>query len=48
LDEIVHFFTEYKKLEHKSVKVEGWASKQEALKTIEASHEDWKRRQNKQ
>jgi inorganic pyrophosphatase len=47
LDEIIHFFTEYKRLERKIVKVDGWGSKQEALKAIKEGHDDWNRREDK-
>ncbi|HEX8075266.1 MAG TPA: inorganic diphosphatase [Thermoleophilaceae bacterium] len=36
-DEITHFFSVYKDLEQKKVKVDGWYSRQDALKEIEAS-----------
>jgi inorganic pyrophosphatase len=47
LDEIIHFFTEYKRLERKIVKVDGWGTKQEALKAIKEGHDDWKNREDK-
>ena len=34
-DEIAHFFSVYKDLEQKKVKVDGWHSREEALKEIE-------------
>ena len=36
-DEIAHFFSVYKDLEQKKVKVDGWHSRDEALEEIEAS-----------
>src|SRR4051794_1950953 len=36
-DEITHFFSVYKDLEQKKVKVDGWYSREEALKEIEAA-----------
>jgi inorganic pyrophosphatase len=36
-DEIAHFFSIYKDLEQKAVKVDGWYSREEALEEIEAS-----------
>ena len=33
--EITHFFSIYKQLEDKQVEVEGWRSREEALKVIE-------------
>src|SRR3954454_9147802 len=36
-DEIEHFFSVYKDLEQKAVKVRGWFSREDALKEIEAS-----------
>jgi inorganic pyrophosphatase len=36
-DEIAHFFSIYKDLEQKTVKVKGWFSREEALKEIDAS-----------
>ncbi|MFN2617885.1 MAG: inorganic diphosphatase [Thermoleophilaceae bacterium] len=38
-DEIAHFFSIYKDLEQKAVKVDGWYSREEAIKEIEASRE---------
>jgi inorganic pyrophosphatase len=38
-NEIAHFFTVYKQLEHKEVTVDGWHSKEAALEEIEASRE---------
>ena len=36
-DEIAHFFSVYKDLEQKKVKVDGWYSRQEAIDEIEAA-----------
>jgi inorganic pyrophosphatase len=36
-DEIAHFFSVYKDLEQKAVTVDGWYSREDALKEIEAS-----------
>ena len=36
-NEIAHFFTVYKQLENKKVEVEGWFSREDAVKEIEAS-----------
>ena len=36
-DEIAHFFSIYKDLEQKAVKVDGWYSREEAFEEIEAS-----------
>ena len=38
-NEIAHFFTVYKQLEHKKVEVDGWYSCEDALKVIDASRE---------
>ena len=38
LDEIEHFFTIYKDLEQKKVRVEGWKSLDSAIKVIEQAH----------
>jgi inorganic pyrophosphatase len=38
-DEIAHFFSIYKDLERKKVKVDGWYSREDAVKEIEASRE---------
>ena len=38
-DEIAHFFSIYKDLEQKKVKVDGWYSREEAIKEIAASRE---------
>lgn len=37
LKEIVHFFTEYKRLENKKVKVKGWINRTEAYEVIKDS-----------
>jgi inorganic pyrophosphatase len=37
--EIAHFFSVYKDLEQKKVKVDGWYSREDALKEIEAARE---------
>lgn len=36
--EIIHFFSEYKKLENKEVKVDGWYDKEAAWQEIKKSH----------
>ena len=41
-DEIAHFFSIYKDLEQKEVKVDGWYSREDAIKEIEASRERYK------
>ena len=38
-DEITHFFSVYKDLEQKKVKVDGWYSREDALEEIEAARE---------
>jgi inorganic pyrophosphatase len=38
-DEIAHFFSIYKDLERKKVRVDGWYSREEAIKEIKASRE---------
>ena len=38
-DEIEHFFSVYKDLEQKSVRVEGWFSREDAMEEIEAARE---------
>lgn len=43
LDEIAHFFTEYKRLERKTTEVLGWENASEALKAIEYSMELYKK-----
>ena len=37
--EIVHFFEQYKTLEKKAVKIEGWGTKEEALQIIRDAHQ---------
>jgi inorganic pyrophosphatase len=41
-NEIAHFFTVYKQLEHKKVEVDGWYPCEDALKVIEDSRERFK------
>ena len=41
-DEIAHFFSIYKDLEQKAVKVDGWYSREEAIEEIAASRERFK------
>jgi len=41
LKEIVHFFEQYKVLEGKMVKVEGWADKNEALQMLKQEHDKY-------
>jgi inorganic pyrophosphatase len=41
-NEIAHFFTVYKQLENKHVEVEGWFSREDAIKEIEASRERYR------
>jgi inorganic pyrophosphatase len=43
-DEIAHFFSVYKDLEQKQVKVDGWYPREEALQEIEHSRERERRR----
>jgi inorganic pyrophosphatase len=38
-NEIAHFFTVYKQLENKKVEVDGWYSREDAIKEIEASRQ---------
>jgi inorganic pyrophosphatase len=40
-DEISHFFAVYKTLEDKTVKVDGWYPKEDALKVIEEARKRW-------
>ena len=42
-DEIAHFFSIYKDLEQKAVKVRGWFSREDAIEEIEASRERFRR-----
>ena len=46
-DEIAHFFSVYKDLEQKKVTVDGWYSREEALKEIDASRERCKEHKSK-
>ena len=41
-NEIAHFFSVYKDLEQKAVKVRGWFSREDAIQEIEASRERFK------
>jgi inorganic pyrophosphatase len=41
-DEIAHFFSIYKDLEQKAVKVDGWYSREDAIEEIEASRQRFK------
>ncbi len=41
-DEIAHFFSVYKDLEQKAVKVRGWFSREDAIEEIKASRERWR------
>ena len=43
-DEIRHFFSIYKDLEQKAVKVDGWYSREDAIEEIHASRERFKER----
>jgi inorganic pyrophosphatase len=43
-DEIEHFFSVYKDLEQKSVRVEGWFSREAALEEIEEARGRWRER----
>jgi inorganic pyrophosphatase len=43
-DEISHFFAVYKTLEQKDVEVDGWYSREDALKVIEEAQQRWKER----
>jgi len=43
LKEIEHFFSIYKKLEHKDVEVDGWREIDETLKTIKESKDRYKK-----
>jgi inorganic pyrophosphatase len=38
-DEIAHFFSVYKDLEQKKVRVDGWYSREDALEEIEAARQ---------
>ena len=41
-DEIAHFFSVYKDLEQKKVKVDGWYGREEALQEIEVARRRWR------
>jgi inorganic pyrophosphatase len=41
-DEIAHFFSVYKDLEQKKVKVDGWHSREEAVEEIEEARRRWR------
>ena len=43
-DEISHFFAVYKTLEQKAVEVDGWYSREDALKVIEEAQQRWSER----
>ena len=43
-DEIAHFFSIYKDLEQKSVEVDGWYSREDAIEEIEASRQRFRER----
>jgi inorganic pyrophosphatase len=47
-DEIAHFFSVYKDLEQKKVKVDGWHSRGEAVEEIEAARERWREKGEQQ
>ncbi len=47
-DEIVHFFSVYKDLEQKKVKVDGWHSREDAIKEIEASRKRYQEKGEEQ
>ncbi len=44
-DEIEHFFSIYKGPEGKTVEVDGWYSREDALEEIEISRERWRKRE---
>jgi inorganic pyrophosphatase len=46
-DEITHFFSVYKDLEQKKVKVDGWYSREDALEEIENSRQRFRERAEK-
>ena len=46
--EIAHFFSVYKDLEQKKVKVDGWHSREEAVEEIEKSRERWREKGEQQ
>ena len=43
LDEIKHFFEQYKKLEKKEVEVKNWESRENALAALKEAHENFKK-----
>ena len=43
LDEIKHFFEQYKKLEKKEVEVKNWEPRENALATLKEAHENFKK-----
>ena len=43
LDEIKHFFEQYKKLEKKEVEVKNWEPRENALAALKNSHENFKK-----
>src|SRR4051812_12083641 len=47
-DEIAHFFSVYKDLEQKKVKVDGWHSRKEAEEEIEAARGRWREKGQQQ
>jgi inorganic pyrophosphatase len=47
-DEITHFFSVYKDLEQKKVKVDGWHSRQEAVDEIEEARQRWREKGQQQ
>jgi len=44
-DEIAHFFSIYKDLEQKTVEVDGWYSREDAIEEIQASRERFREKQ---
>jgi inorganic pyrophosphatase len=46
-DEIEHFFSHYKDLEQKKVKVDGWYSREDAVKEIDASRRRFRENGNR-
>ncbi len=44
-DEISHFFSIYKTPEGKVVKVDGWFSREDAIRVIDESHARWREQQ---
>jgi inorganic pyrophosphatase len=43
LDEIKHFFEQYKKLEKKEVEVKNWEPRENALAALKEAHENFKK-----